>query len=109
MATNTIRLHRVLRATPEKIYRALLDADATAKWVPPNDFTGKVHPLDAKVGGTYKMSFTNFTTSHSHSIGGAYLEPVPFERIRHTGKFDDQNFPGELLTTVSLERGVLRY
>src|SRR5512144_919334 len=84
MATNTIRLHRLLRATPERVYRAFLDADAMAKWLPPNGFTGKVHQMDARVGGTYKMSFTNFTTGHSHSFGGTYLELVPNEHIRHT-------------------------
>jgi uncharacterized protein YndB with AHSA1/START domain len=102
MATNTIRLHRVLRTTPEKIYRAFLDADAMAKWLPPNGFTGKVHHIDAKVGGTYKMSFTNFTTKNSHSFGGEYLELIPDERIRHTDKFDDPNLPGEMQTTISL-------
>lgn len=104
MSTNTIRLHRVLRATPEKIYRAFLDADAMAKWLPPNGFTGKVHHIDARVGGTYKMSFTNFTTGHNHSFGGQYLELVPHERIRHTDKFDDPNLPGEMQTTVSLKK-----
>src|SRR3989475_6261384 len=89
--STTIRLHRVLRAAPERVYRAFLDADAMAKWLPPNGFTGKVHHLDAKVGGTYKMSFTNFTTGRSHSFGGRYLELVPHERIRHTDKFDDPN------------------
>ena len=104
MSTNTVRLHRVLRATPEKVYRAFLDADAMAKWLPPNGFTGKVHHLDAKVGGTYKMSFTNFTTGHSHSFGGEYLELVPHERIRHTDKFDDPNLPGEMQTTITLKK-----
>jgi uncharacterized protein YndB with AHSA1/START domain len=104
MPTNTIRLHRVLRATPEKVYRAFLDADAMVKWLPPNGFTGKVHHLDAKVGGTYRMSFTNFTTGESHSFGGEYLELVPAERIRHTDKFDDPNLPGVMVTTVSLLR-----
>jgi len=104
MPTNTIRLHRVLRAAPETIYRAFLDADAMAKWLPPNGFTGKVQHIDAKVGGTYKMSFTNFTTGHAHSFGGEYLELVPFERIRHTDKFDDPNLPGEMQTTVSLKK-----
>src|ERR1700719_4616364 len=102
--TNTVRLHRVLRATPERVYRAFLDPDAMAKWLPPNGFTGKVHHLEAKVGGTYKMSFTNFTTGHSHSFGGEYLEMVPNERIRHTDKFDDPNLPGEMRTTVSLKQ-----
>lgn len=104
MATNTVRLHRVLRTTPEKIYRAFLDADAMAKWLPPNGFTGKVHSLDAKVGGAYKMSFTNFTTGKSHSFGGKYLELAPYERIRHTDTFDDPNLPGEMQTTVSLKK-----
>lgn len=102
MPTNTVRLHRVLRATPERIYRAFLDADAMAKWLPPNGFTGKVHHLDARVGGTYKMSFTNFPTGSSHSFGGEYLELTPYERIRHTDKFDDPNLPGEMRTTISL-------
>jgi uncharacterized protein YndB with AHSA1/START domain len=101
--SNTIRLHRVLRAAPEKVYRAFLDADAMAKWLPPNGFTCKVHHLDANVGGTYKMSFTNFTTGHSHSFGGKYLELVPSERIRHTDVFDDPNLPGEMQTTISLK------
>jgi uncharacterized protein YndB with AHSA1/START domain len=104
MPTNTVRLHRVFRATPEKIYRAFLDSDAMAKWLPPNGFTGKVHHIDAKVGGTYKMSFTNFTTGQSHSFGGKYLELVPDERIRHTDKFDDPNLSGEMQTTVSLKQ-----
>jgi uncharacterized protein YndB with AHSA1/START domain len=104
MATNTVRLHRVLRAPPERIYRAFLDADAMAKWLPPNGFTGKVHHLNAEVGGTYKMSFTNFTSGHSHSFGGEYLDLVPNERIRHTDKFDDPNLPGEMQTTVSLTK-----
>jgi len=104
MSTNIVRLHRVLRATPERIYRAFLDADAMAKWLPPNGFTGKVHHMDAKVGGTYKMSFTNFSTGHSHSFGGKYLELVPYERIRHTDKFDDPNLPGEILVTVVLTK-----
>jgi uncharacterized protein YndB with AHSA1/START domain len=104
MSTNTIRLHRVLRATPERIYRAFLDADAMVKWLPPNGFTGKVHHLDVRIGGTYKMSFTNFTTGRSHSFGGEYLELMPNERIRHTDKFDDPNLPGEMQTTVSLKK-----
>ena len=103
MQTNTIRLHRVLRATPERIYRAFLDADAMAKWLPPNGFTGKVHDLDAKVGGTYKMSFTNFTTGKSHSFGGTYLELTPHERIRYTNKYDTPNLPGEMQTTITLK------
>ena len=104
MSTNTVRLHRVLRATPERIYRAFLDPDAMAKWVPPNGFTGKVHHLDAKVGGTYKMSFTNFSTGHGHTFGGEYLELVPNERIRHTDTFDDPNLPGEMQTTITLKQ-----
>jgi uncharacterized protein YndB with AHSA1/START domain len=100
---NTIRLHRVLRATPEKIYRAFLDADAMAKWLPPNGFTGQVHHLDAKVGGTYQMSFTNFTTGKSHSFGGTYLELKPHERICYTGKFDAPELPGEMQTTITLK------
>ena len=104
MATHTILLHRVLRATPEKIYRAFLDADAMAKWLPPNGFTGNVHHLEAKVGGTYRMSFTNFGTGHSHSFGGEYLELVPSERIRHTDTFDDPDLPGQMQTTVSLKQ-----
>jgi uncharacterized protein YndB with AHSA1/START domain len=104
MTTNTVRLHRVLRATPERVYRAFLDPDAMAKWLPPHGFTGKVHHLDAKVGGTYKMSFTNFATGHGHTFGGEYLELVPHERIRHTDKFDDPNLPGEMQTTISLKQ-----
>jgi len=104
MPTNTVRLHRVLRATPERVYRAFLDADAMAKWLPPNGFTGKVHHIDAKVGGTYKMSFTNFSTGHSHSFGGEYLELAPNELIRHTDTFDDPGLPGEMRTTISLKQ-----
>src|SRR3984893_1874387 len=104
MSTNNIRLHRVIRATPEKIYRAFLDADAKAKWLPPNGFTGKVHHLEAKVGGSYKMSFTNFTTGLSHSFGGEYRELVPHERIRYTDRFDDPNLPGEMQTTIDLKK-----
>jgi uncharacterized protein YndB with AHSA1/START domain len=103
MATSTIRLHRVLRTTPERLYKAFLDADALPKWLPPNGFTGKVHHLDARVGGSYKMSFTNFTTGHGHSFGGTYLELVPHERIRHTDKFDDPNLPGEMQVTITLK------
>ena len=102
--TNTIRLHRVLRATPEKVYRAFLDADAMAKWLPPNGFTCKVHEIDAKVGGSYKMSFTNFSTTKSHSFGGIYLELTPHERICYTDKFDDPNLPGEMQTTITLKK-----
>jgi uncharacterized protein YndB with AHSA1/START domain len=104
MATGTVRLHRVFRAAPDKVYRAFLDPDAMAKWLPPHGFTGKVHHLDAKVGGTYKMSFTNFGTGQSHSFGGKYLELVPHERIRHTDSFDDPNLPGEMQTAVSLKK-----
>src|SRR5215218_11173873 len=101
--TNTVRLHRVLRSTPERVYRAFLDADAMAKWLPPNGFTCKVHHLEAKVGGTHKMSFTNFTTGHSHSFGGEYLELTPHERIRYTARFDDPNLPGQMQTTITLK------
>lgn len=104
MPTNTFRLHRVLHATPEKVYRAFLDADAMAKWLPPHGFTGKVHHLEAKVGGTYRMSFTNFTTGRSHSFGGEYLELTPHERIRHTDRFDDPNLPGEMRVTITLKK-----
>jgi uncharacterized protein YndB with AHSA1/START domain len=104
MAGNTIRLHRVLRAAPEKIYRAFLDADAMVKWLPPNGFTGKVHHMDAKVGGTHKMSFTNFTTGSSHSFGGKYLELVPHERLRYTDSFDDANLPGEMQVTITFRK-----
>jgi uncharacterized protein YndB with AHSA1/START domain len=102
MASNTVKLHRVIRATPERIYRAFLDADAMAKWLPPNGFTGKVHDMQPAVGGSYRMSFTNFTTGHSHSFGGEYLELVPHERLRYTAKFDDPNLPGVMQTTVTL-------
>jgi uncharacterized protein YndB with AHSA1/START domain len=101
---NTIRLHRVLRAAPERVYRAFLDPDAAAKWLPPNGFTCKVHHLDAKVGGSYKMSFTNFTTGKSLSFGGKYLELVPNERIRNTDLFDDPNLPGEIQVTVTFKK-----
>jgi uncharacterized protein YndB with AHSA1/START domain len=101
---NTVRLHRVLTATPEKVYRALLDADAMAKWLPPNGFTCKVHHLDAKVGGSYKMSFTNFTSGKSHSFGGAYLELMPYESVICTDVFDDPNLPGEMRTTYTLKK-----
>ncbi len=104
MPTKTIRFHRVLRAPPDKVYRAFLDADAMAKWLPPNGFTGKVHHLDATVGGTHKMSFRNFTTGQTHSFGGKYLELVPHERIRYTDKFDDPNLPGELMVTITLKQ-----
>ena len=104
MPTNTVRLHRVLRAPPERVYRAFLDADAMVKWLPPHGFTGKVHHLDAKVGGTYKMSFTNFGSGNGHSFGGKYLELVPNERIVHTDAFDDPNLRGEMKTTISLKK-----
>jgi uncharacterized protein YndB with AHSA1/START domain len=103
VGTNTIRLHRVFKATPERIYRAFLDADAMTKWLPPNGFTGKVHHMDGKVGGTFKMSFANFTTGKSHSFGGQYLELVPHERLRYTDNFDDPNLPGEIRVTVTLK------
>ena len=101
---NTIRLHRVLRATPERVYRAFLDPDAMAKWLPPNGFTGKIHQMDARVGGSYKMSFTNFSTGKSHSFGGTYVELTPHERLRYTDKFDDPNLPGEMHVTISLRQ-----
>ena len=103
MTSNTVKLHRVLRAKPERVYRAFLDGDAMAKWLPPNGFTGKVHQMDAKAGGSYKMSFTNFTTGKSHSFGGQYLELVPNERIRYTDKFDDPNLAGEMETIIELK------
>src|SRR5215213_7105986 len=102
--TNTIRLHRVLRAPADRVYRAFIDASAMAKWLPPNGFTGQVHHLEPTVGGTYKMSFTNFTTGKSHSFGGEYLELTPNERIRYTDRFDDPNMPGEIQTTISLKK-----
>ena len=101
---NTIRLHRVLRAKPERVYRAFIDADAMAKWLPPNGFTGKVQQMDAKVGGSYKMSFTNFSSGTTHSFGGKYLELVPNERVRYTDVFDDPNLPGTMTTTVTLKK-----
>jgi uncharacterized protein YndB with AHSA1/START domain len=103
MSTNTIQLHRVLRAPAERIYRAFLDPDALVKWLPPNGFTAKVHHIDAKVGGTSRMAFTNFSNGQSHSFGGEYLELVPYERIRYTDQFDDPNLPGVMQTTVSLK------
>lgn len=102
MSKNTVRLHRVVRAPAERVYRAFLDPDALAKWMPPHGFTGRVHHIDAKVGGTYKMSFTNFSTGQVIAFGGKYLELVPNERIRNTDLFDDPNLPGEMVTTVSL-------
>ena len=104
MSTSTIRLYRVLRATPERVYRAFLDPDAMSKWLPPNGFTGKVHQMEARVGGKHKMSFTNFTTGKSHSFGGEYLELVPHERVRYTDRFDDPNLPGEMQITVTLKK-----
>jgi uncharacterized protein YndB with AHSA1/START domain len=104
MATNTVKLHRILRATPERVFRAFIDADAMCKWLPPNGFTGRVHHLDVKVGGTYKMSFSNFTSGHSHSFGGKFLELVTNERIRHTDEFDDPNLPGVMQTTILLKK-----
>lgn len=102
MPTGTVRLHRVLRAKPEKVYRAFLDVEALARWLPPNGFTCKVDHLDAQVGGTFRMAFRNFTTGNGHSFGGSYLELVPNQRIRYTDKFDDPNLPGEMVTTVTL-------
>ena len=104
MTTHTVKLHRVLRTSPEKIYRAFLDPDAMAKWLPPHGFTGKVHQLDATVGGSYRMSFTNFTNGSAHSFGGEYLELVPNQRIRYTDKFDDPNLPGVMHVTVVLSK-----
>jgi uncharacterized protein YndB with AHSA1/START domain len=104
MAGNTVTLHRVLQAKPEKVFRAFIDSDAMAKWLPPNGFTGKVHEMDAKVGGRYRMSFTNFSTGKSHAFGGEFLELVENERIRYTDKFDDPNLPGEMETTIVLKQ-----
>jgi uncharacterized protein YndB with AHSA1/START domain len=101
---STIRLHRVLRARPERVYKAFIDPDALAKWLPPNGFTGRVHHMDARVGGSYKMSFTNFSTGKSHSFGGEYLELVPHERIRYTDKFDDPNLAGAMQATITLKK-----
>ena len=101
---STIRLHRVLKSTPERVYRAFLDPEAMVKWLPPNGFIGKVHQMDARVGGSYKMSFRNFTTGSSHSFGGEYLELVPNECIRHTDKFDDPNLPGVIQVTIALQK-----
>ena len=106
MSTGTVKLHRILRTTPEKIYRAFTDPDAMARWLPPFGFTGKVHELDAKVGGTYRMSFTNFGTGNGHSFGGTYKELVPGERLRYTATFDDANLPGEMQTTVVIRQVV---
>lgn len=104
MAENTVRLHRVLQAPPQTIYRAFLDPDAMAKWLPPHGFVGKVHSIKAEVGGTYRMSFTTLATGQSHSFGGEFLELVPNERIRHSDKFDDPNLPGVMQTTISLRK-----
>jgi uncharacterized protein YndB with AHSA1/START domain len=104
MPANTVKLHRVLRATPDRVYRAFIDPDAMAKWLPPNGFTGKVHSIEARVGGSYKMSFKNFTTGESHSFGGKFLELVPNERLRYTDRFDDPNLPGEMQTTVTIKQ-----
>lgn len=104
MATGTVRFHRVLRAPPERVYRAFIDPDAMAKWLPPNGYTGKVHRMDARTGGHFHMSFTNFTTGQSHSFGGEYLELVPHERLRYTDRFDDPALPGEMQVTVVLRR-----
>ncbi len=100
----TVRFHRVLKTTPEKIYKAFLNPDAMAKWLPPNGFTCKVHSMDPKVGGTYRMSFTNFTTGNGHAFGGKYIELIPGERIRYSDKFENANLPGEMMTTVSLKK-----
>lgn len=102
MATHTVRLHRVFRAPADRIYRAFLDAEAMAKWLPPHGFTGKVHQMDAQVGGRYRMSFTNFSNGLAHAFGGQYLELVPGERLRYTAQFDDPHLPGEMQTTVVL-------
>ena len=104
MPGNTIRLHRVLRATPDRVYRAFIDPAAMVKWLPPNGFTATVHEMDARVGGGHRMSFTNFTTGKSHSFGGTYLELKPNERIRYTDKFDDANLPGEMQVTITLKK-----
>lgn len=103
MPTGTVRLHRVLRAPPERIYRAFTDPDAMVKWLPPNGFTAQVHQMDARVGGTYRMSFTNFSNGQSHAFGGEYLELVPEVRLRYTDRFDDPNLPGEMITTITLK------
>ena len=103
MTTSTVQFHRVLRAPPERVYRAFLDAEAMAKWLPPNGFTARVHSMDTKVGGSWRMSFTNFTTSHSMSFGGTYLELVKDQRISYTSQFDDPNLPGKMTTTITLK------
>ncbi len=104
MSTGAVRLHRVLRAPPERVYRAFVDPDAMAKWLPPDGFTGRVHHIDAQVGGSYKMSFSSFSTGRSHSFGGEFLEVVPNERLRYTDKFDDPDLPGQMTTTVTLTK-----
>ena len=104
MSGNTVKLHRVLKTTPERVYKAFLDAGAMCKWLPPHGFTGQVHHIDARVGGSYKMSFTNFGTGQSHTFGGKYLELVPNERIVHTDQFDDPNLPGSMKTTIVLKK-----
>jgi uncharacterized protein YndB with AHSA1/START domain len=101
--TNTVRLHRVIRATPERVYKAFVDPDAMSKWLPPNGFTGKVHSMDARVGGVYRMSFTNFASGKSHAFGGKFVELTPHSKIRYTDSFEDPNLPGEMMTTVTLE------
>jgi uncharacterized protein YndB with AHSA1/START domain len=104
MSTNTVRFHRVLRCPPERVYRAFVDPDGFARWLPPNGFTARVHEMDPRVGGRWRMSFTNFTTGHSHSFGGSYLELVPGERVRYSAVFDDPNLPGEMQTSVVLTK-----
>ena len=106
MASNTVRLHRVLRTRPDRLYRAFLDPDAMAKWLPPYGFTARVHQMDAKVDGKWRMSFTNFSTGHSHSFGGRYLELVPGQRLRYTSAFDDPNLPGEMRVTIVLRKAL---
>lgn len=103
MVIGTVNLHRVFKSKPERVYRAFIDPDAMAKWLPPNGFTGKVHDMDARVGGSYKMSFTNFSTGSSHSFGGEFLEMVPNEKLRYSDRFDDPNLPGEMTTTLTLK------
>ena len=103
MTTGTVKLHRVFKCKAERVYKAFIDPDAMAKWLPPNGFTGKVHEMDARVGGSYKMSFTNFSTGSSHSFGGEFLEMVPNEKLRYSDRFDDPNLPGEMITTVTLK------
>ena len=107
MSGNTVKLHRVFKTTPDRLYRACLDADAMCKWLPPHGFTGRVHQIDAKVGGSFKMSFTNFGTKQSHTFGGKYLELVPGERIVHTDQFDDPNMPGMMKTTISIKKALV--